>query len=72
MDTRFETTSDMCEQISAGKVSIVEVLPETNAQIENFDDAMNAVSVGNFERAVEEAGLRRRSRTSEDSLGCGD
>lgn len=57
---------------AAGRASIVEVLSETNAQIEYLDDAMNAVGAGYFERAAEEASLRRHSGTSEDSLGRGD
>lgn len=72
MDTRFDRASDICEQISRWQASIVEVLSETNAQIGYLDDAMNAVGAGYFERAAEEASLRRHSGTSEHSLGRGD
>jgi hypothetical protein len=41
------------------------VLPETNAQIENFDDTISAVVVAEFERGSKRSGLRRPSRTSE-------
>ena len=40
---------------AAGRVSIVEALSETKAQIGNFDDAIIAVDAGDFERAVEGA-----------------
>lgn len=62
MDTRFDT-ADMCEQICAGKASVVEALSETIARIDNFDET-NAVVAGDFERALEEAKLLKRSRTS--------
>jgi hypothetical protein len=40
MATYFNAASGMCEQISAGKLSIVEVLCEAIAQIENFGDTI--------------------------------
>jgi hypothetical protein len=40
MATYFNAASGMCEQISAGKLSIVEVLCEAIAQIENLGDTI--------------------------------
>ena len=78
MATHFNAASDMCVQISAGKLSIAEVLSEAIAQIENFDDTINAVVVGDFERAFGEAKAaetqpneRRQSRPSSWAASAG-
>lgn len=64
-------TAICASKTSADKLSIVEVLSGTDARIGSFDDETDAVVVGDFERAFEEAGLRRCSRTSEDRPGRG-
>jgi hypothetical protein len=55
MATHFSAAPNLCKQISAGKLSSVEVLSKAIAQIGYFDDTMNAVVVRDFEAGVEEA-----------------
>jgi Asp-tRNA(Asn)/Glu-tRNA(Gln) amidotransferase A subunit family amidase len=57
MATHFSAAPNLCKQISAGKLSSVEVLSEVIAQIGNFDDTMNAVVVRDLERASKRPGL---------------
>jgi Asp-tRNA(Asn)/Glu-tRNA(Gln) amidotransferase A subunit family amidase len=57
MATHFSAALNLCKQISAGKLSSVEVLSEVIAQIGNFDGTMNAVVVRDLERASKRPGL---------------
>lgn len=71
MTTHFNTATDLCRQISAGKLSSAELLSDVITQIENFDGPINAVVVRDFERALDRAKAadRKRSQASSDSLG---
>jgi amidase len=71
MDNRFNTAVETCAKIRAGELSSVEAPSGLIAQIEAFDDAINAVVVRDFERALEQAKAadRKRSEMHADSLG---
>src|SRR5690606_25742354 len=62
---------ETCAKLGAGELSSVEALSGLIAQIEAYDDAINAVVVRDFERALEQARAadRRRSEAPADSLG---
>lgn len=71
MTTHFNTATDLCRQISAGKLSSAELLSDVITQIENFDGPINAVVVRDFERALDRAKAadRKRSQANSGSLG---
>jgi amidase len=71
MRTRLNTAADLCARIKSGETSSVEALSDYIGRIEEFDGAINAVVVRDFERAMEqaEAADRERSRTGGDGLG---
>lgn len=71
MGYRFNTAVELCAKIRAGELSSVEALSGQIAQIKALDDAINAVVVRDFERALEQARAadRKRSGMCTENLG---